>query len=530
MSKVLLLVLVASLASPAVQVPGGPAAQQYDYDVIVYGATAGGTIAAIAAAKEGRSVALLEPRRHVGGMITGGLGRTDMDRQQHVIGGMSREFFERVGRHYAEPVSWLFEPKVAQQVLLDWLKEANVPVFYEQRLRGVRKKGATIVSLDTEGGRSYAARVFIDATYEGDLFAAAGVSYAIGREDRSKYGESLAGRQDILPGGHQLRVATSPYALDGTLLPYLVRQDDVAQIGEGDGRIQSYCFRLCVTKNPENRLPIPRPAHYDRAPLGLVRNYVKSLGANARLGDFLGISELPNGKTDINASVVSTNLVGASWEYPEASHERRQEIWDEHLLYAQSLLYFLGNDPSVPAHVREEMQQWGLAKDEFVDTGHWPHQMYVREARRMVGEHVLTQHDLQTNRRKYDSIGMGGYNIDIREVQWIARQVYRFPNVSDEVLMEGYVSVPVEAYDIPYRSLLPRQGEADNLLVPTCISSSHVAYASFRMEPQYMIAGQAAGVAAAMAVAAKVPVHHVSIPALQQRLKEQKQILSVETP
>jgi hypothetical protein len=528
MLRPVLLVLVAVLASPATQVPGGVAAQQYDYDVVVYGATAGGTIAAIAAAKEGRSVALLEPRRHVGGMITGGLGRTDMDRQQHVIGGMSREFFERVGAHYGEQVSWLFEPKVAQQVLLGWLKEANVPVFYEQRLRGVRKKGATIVSLDTEGGRSYAARVFIDATYEGDLFTAAGVSYAIGREDRSKYGESLAGRQDILPGGHQLRVATSPYGPDGTLLPYLVRQDDVAQIGEGDGRIQSYCFRLCVTKNPANRLPIPRPDNYEKAPLGLVRNYVKSLGANARLGDFLGISELPNQKTDINASVVSTNLVGASWDYPEASHERRQEIWDEHLLYAQSLLYFLGHDPSVPAHVREEMQQWGLAKDEFVDTGHWPHQMYVREARRMVGEHVLTQHDLQTNRRKYDSIGMGGYNIDIREVQWIARQVYRFPNVSDEVLMEGYVSVPVEAYDIPYRSLLPRQGEADNLLVPTCISSSHVAYASFRMEPQYMIAGQAAGVAAAMAVAAGVPVHHVNIPALQQRLKEQQQILPLE--
>jgi hypothetical protein len=529
MLRAVLLVLLAFLASPAVQVPGGLSAQPHDYDVIVYGATAGGTIAAIAAAKEGRSVALLEPRRHVGGMITGGLGRTDMDRQQHVIGGMSREFFERVGAHYGEPESWLFEPKVARQVLLGWLTEAHVPVFYEQRLRGVRKNGATIVGLDTVGGQSYTARVFIDATYEGDLFAAAGVSYTIGREDRSKHGESLAGRQDILPGNHQLRVATSPYGSDGKLLPYLVRQDDVAQIGEGDGRIQAYCFRLCVTKNPASRLPIPRPAHYDRAPLGLVRNYVKSLGANARLGDFLGISELPNQKTDINASVVSTNLVGASWEYPEASHERRQEIWDEHLLYAQSLLYFLGNDPSVPSHLREEMQQWGLAKDEFVDTGHWPHQMYVREARRMVGEHVLTQHDLQTNRRKYDSIGMGGYNIDIREVQWIARQVYRFPNVSDEVLMEGYVSVPVDAYEIPYRSLLPRQGEADNLLVPTCISSSHVAYASFRMEPQYMIAGQAAGVAAAMAVAADVPVHHVNIPALQQRLGAQRQILSLET-
>lgn len=494
--------------------------------MIVYGATAGGTIAAIAVAREGRSVALLEPGRHVGGMITGGLGRTDMDRQQHVIGGMSREFFERVGRHYGEPVSWLFEPKVSRRVLLDWLEEAKVPVFYGQRLKAVRKNGATMVTLDTEDGGSYGARVFIDATYEGDLLKAAGVSYAIGREDRQKYGESLAGRQDILPGNHQLRVPTSPYGGDGTLLPYLVRQQEVAQIGEGDGRIQAYCFRLCLTRDPANRLPIPRPANYDQAPLGLVKNYVESLGANARLTDFLGVSPLPNQKTDINASVVSTNLVGASWEYPDASYERRREIWNEHLLYAQSLLWFLGNDPSVPAHMREEMQQWGLARDEFVDTDHWPHQMYVREARRMVGEHVLTQHDLQSRRRKFDSIGMGGYNIDIREVQWIARQVYRFPRVADEVLMEGYVSVPVDPYEIPYRSLLPRQGEADNLLVPVCISSSHVAYASFRMEPQYMIAGQAAGVAAAMAIATEVPVHHVDIPALQQRLRDQKQLLS----
>lgn len=497
------------------------------YDVIVYGATAGGTLAAIAAAGEGRTVALLEPGRHIGGMITGGLGRTDMDRQQHVIGGMSREFFERVGAHYGEPVSWLFEPKISRRVLLDWLEQAKIAVFLDHRLRTVRKEGATIVALQTEGGRSYTARVFIDATYEGDLLKAAGVSYAIGREDRQKYGESLAGRQDILPGNHQLRVPTSPSGEDGKLLPYLVRQEEVAQLGEGDGRIQAYCFRLCLTKDPANRLPLPRPPDYEQAPLGLVKNYLKALGPNARIGDFLGISMLPNQKTDINASVVSTNLVGASWEYPEATYERRREIWNEHLLYAQSLLYFLGNDRSVPAHIREEMQQWGLAKDEFVDTDHWPHQMYVREARRMVGEYVLTQQDLQNHRRKYDSIGLGGYNIDIREVQWIARQVYRFPNVADEVLMEGYVSVPVDPYEIPYRSLLPRQAQADNLLVPVCISSSHVAYASFRMEPQYMIAGQAAGVAAAMAIANAVPVHQVDIRALQQRLRDQHQILSL---
>jgi len=496
------------------------------FDVVVYGATAGGAVAAIAAAKGGAKVVLVEPGQHVGGMISGGLGRTDMDRQEHVIGGFSREFFERAGRAYGQPIAWTFEPKIAEKILRDWLAEAGVEVFYGHRLDGVVKEKTRLAALKTKQAE-FAASVFIDSSYEGDLLKAAGVSYTYGRESRSLYGELLAGRQEFRPGPHQFRVPLSPYDDDGKLLPYLVREEDLAEVGQGDRKLQAYCFRLCLTTDPSNRIPIPRPADYDAKRYTLVRNYVKALGDSVRLGDFLGSSPIPNQKSDVNASVLSTNLVGGNLDYPDASYERRQEIWREHLNWAHGLLYFLANDPSVPERLRADVSSWGLPKDEFIDTGHWPHQLYVREARRMLGEYVLTQHDLQTRRSKYDSIGMGGYNIDIREVQWVALKVFRFPEVGEEVVMEGYVSMPVEPYEIPYRSLLPQQQECENLLVTSAISASHVAYASFRMEPQYMIVGHAAGAAAAIAVRTGRIVHQVDIRVLQERLKEQRQILSV---
>lgn len=499
------------------------------YDIVIYRATASGVMAGIAAAKEGRTVAILEDGTHAGGMVTGGLGRTDMDSQQKLIGGMAREFYQRIGKHYGDSLSWFFEPKVAEQILRDWMADAGVRVFYQHPLRSVTRNGTRIVSIETENGKSFQGKVFIDASYEGDLLKEAGVSYAVGRENRSKFDESLAGRQDILPGGHQLRVAVSAYGEDGKLLPYLVNEEDVGSTGQGDGKIQAFNFRLCLTSDPANRIPIEQPKGYDPARFGLVKNYLKALGENARLGDFLGISRMPNNKTDINAGGgVSTNVPGASWAYTEASRERRKEIWEEHRGWAHGLVYFLGHDPSVPERIRKEAREWGLPKDEFQDTGHWPHQMYVRETRRMMGEHVLTQHDLMTETTKYDSIGMAGYNIDIREVQWIARTVYRFPNIAKEVLMEGYVSMPVKPYEIPYRAILPKHHECTNLLVPVCISSSHVAFASYRMEPQYMLAGQSAGIAAAMAASTGVPVHKLDITKLQTRLKEQGQILTLE--
>jgi hypothetical protein len=496
------------------------------FDVVVYGATAGGAIAAIAAAQEGMRVALVEPGRHVGGMLTGGLGKTDMDRQENVIGGLAREFFERAGKHYGEPVSWRFEPSVAERILNDWLREAGVQVFFDQRLAGVRKQSRRIAQLRTVAGKDFAAAVFIDSSYEGDLMKAAGVSYAVGRDSRALYGESLAGRQDFLPGSHQFRAPVSAYGPDGKLLPYVQAPESLENIGEGGRKFQSYCFRICLTRNPANRVPLPRPERYDPSRYSLARAYLAALGDTARLNDFLGVSVLPNDKTDINSGgAVSTNLPGASWEYPEASYERRQEIWRDHLSWAQGLLYFLASDTAVPERLRKQMREWGLARDEFPDTGHWPHQLYVREGRRMLGRYVLTQKDLQSARHKGDSIGMGGYNIDIREVQWVAHDVYHFPKVAREVFMEGYVSMPVEPYDLPYRALLPKRSQCVNLLVTSCISASSVAYASFRMEPQYMIAGHAAGVAAALAVRGKAPLDRVDVAALRQRLEARKQIV-----
>ena len=502
----------------------------HSYDVIVYGGTASGVMAAIAAAEEGIKVALLEPGRHVGGMLSGGLGRTDMDRQQNVIGGHAREFFARAGKYYHEPISWTFEPRVAEEILNDWIKECGIAVFFEHRLDCVTMKGTRITTVTMENGAEFSAEVFIDASYEGDLMARAGVSYVVGREGRDQYGESFAGIKEIQPGEHQIMAPISPYDDDGNLLPYVVDGTTVGAVGEGDTRVQSYCFRLCLTDVKENQVSIPRPAGYDPGRYELFRRYLnayRSVFKEVRLP--LGISRIPNGKTDANSGGgMSTNLPGASWEYPDANYERRQEIWDEHLSYTQGLLYFLGHDPGVPQNIRDEMNRWGLAKDEFADTDHWPHQLYIREGRRMLGEYMMTQHDLQTRRHKYDSIGMGGYNMDIREVQWVAKEIYRFVYPTREVYMEGYFTYPVEPYEIPYRSLLPSQEECQNLLVSVCVSASHMAYSSLRMEPQYMIMGQSAGSAAAMAVRAKSPVHRIDIAELQRKLMAKKQVLSLD--
>jgi hypothetical protein len=519
--------LIGRLAGLALVACVLPAAESTSSDVVIYGGTAGGVMAALAAAGEGASVTLLEPGNHLGGMVSGGLGRTDMDRQQHLVGGLAREFFQRVGRHYGQDLSWFFEPGVAERTLRDWLAGTKVQVIYDSSLASVRKDRNRITELLTRGGKSFSARVFVDATYEGDLLKAAGVSWAIGREGRSKYHESFAGRQELLPGNHQLRVPTSPFDDNGNLVPYVHPEQDLVPVGEGDGRVMGYGYRLCLTNDPNNRVPIEKPDGYDPARFGLVRNYVKALGDKISVRDFAGISKMPGNKTDLNAATVSTNLLGAGKAYIEADYETRKKILEEHRSWAHGLLYYLANDPEVPESFRREIGQWGLAKDEFTDTGHWPQQLYIRDSRRMLGEYVLTQDDLQKNITKYDSIGMAAYNVDIREVQWIAKTVTRFPKAVKEVLMEGYLSMPIEPWEIPYRSLLPKWSECSNLLVPLAISASHVANASFRMEPQYMITGQSAGVAAALAARSDVAVHLVDIRLLQKRLRQQKQVLTL---
>ncbi len=498
------------------------------FDVVVYGATASGTMAAVAAARQGMRVALLEPGSHVGGMLSGGLSNSDVDRQEQVIGGLAREFFAAAGVHYGKPVAWAFEPHVAEEILRNMLEKASVNTFFHARLAGAKKHGSQMTSIRVESGGEFAASVFIDSSYEGDLMKAAGASYVVGREGRKRHGESLAGRQDLLPGRHQFRFAVSADTPNGDLLPFIVPEDKVAQIGESDGRFQSYCFRLCLTDDQRNRLPIERPKSYDPVRYTLAKRYLESAKGNLSLEDFLGLVRIPNGKADVNSTgPISTDMLGASWEYPEASYGRRKQIWDEHLAWAQGLIYFLQNDPAVSESIRDAAQRWGLAKDEFIDTNHWPHQLYIREGRRMLGEYLLTEHDLENHREKYDSIGMAGYNIDIREVEWLAHKVYVFPNVIDQVFTEGYLSMPVQPWQIPYRALLPIQQECSNLLVTVCISASTVAYGSFRMEANYMIAGQSAGAAAALAIKSKRPVHQIDITELEAQLRASGQILSL---
>jgi hypothetical protein len=375
--------------------------------------------------------------------------------------------------------------------------------------------------------------VFIDATYEGDLMARAGVSYAIGREGIAQYGESWAGRQPIYPDGHNFRLAVSPFvnSKNGALLPLINPRRQVG-FGEADSAVQAYCFRLIMTNVPENRIPLTKPEDYDPARYELLRRYVKirkpkTLGETGVIGPWVN---LPNGKAEINSGgPISTNLYdGSNWAYPDADYPQRDRIWQDHLSYTQGLLYFVANDPSLPESIHQEARAWGLAKDEFADTGGWPHQLYVRVARRMVGEYVMTQHDLQRDTTKYDGIGMGSYNIDVRHVQRTFQWISRFPELRGETFNEGYLSIPVAPYEIPYRALLPKYDQCTNLLVPVCVSSSNLAYASIRMEPQYMILGHAAGVAAALAGRQRVPVQHVDIAGLRRKLLAQRQVLSLE--
>jgi hypothetical protein len=503
-------------------------------DVVVYGGTAGGVMSAIAAAREGASVLLIEPGKHLGGMLTGGLSHTDYG-DRAVIGGLALDFYRRVAKLYnSELYFWRGpEPTIGENLLKEWLKEGNVKVVYNERVKSVSKVDKAIQSLQTLSGKTFTGKVFVDATYEGDLFARAGVSYAIGRESVDQYGESWAGRQPFRPDGHTFHFPVSPFrnGKEGELLP-LINGRPMVAVGQADSGVQAYCFRLIMTNNPANRVAITRPADYDPARYELLRRYLKirkptTLRETGVIGPHIN---LPNQKAEINSGgPISTNLYdGSNWPYPDADYPLRDKIWNDHLSYTKGLLYFISNDPSVPENIRNEAKQWGLAKDEFADTDYYPHQLYVRVARRMIGEYVLTQHDLMKDVIKYDAIGMGSYNIDVRHIQRNWEWVSRFPELKGETYNEGYLSIPVLPYQIPYRSLVPKYQECSNLLVPVCISSSNLAYASFRMEPQYMIAGHAAGVAAAMASKNRVAVQMVDVAALQNRLLQQGQIVSME--
>jgi hypothetical protein len=525
------------------------------FDVVVYGGTSAGVVAAVQARHMGRSVVLLEPGTHLGGLSSGGLGNTDIG-NKGAIGGLSRRFYERVAAHYARPEAWehetreeyvertdignqghgkadpvaeetgvdtmwVFEPSVAEAIFRDMVEEAGVDIRFEHRLdleSGVVKESARIVSVRTVSGDTYEGRAFIDATYEGDLMAEAGVSYTVGREGNDVYGETLNGVQTRHAVHHQFLAPVDPYLVPGDpesgLLPG-IHEGGPGEEGAGDHRVQAYNFRMTLTDAPENRLPIPRPDGYDPQRYELLRRYIEA-------GHFDALSlnsPMPNRKTDVNNhGAFSSDHIGANYDYPEADHTTRERIFADHVSYVQGLWYFLQNDERLPAEVRESAGRWGLCRDEFLDNDHWPHQLYVREARRLVNDHVMTEHHCRGERRAEDSVGLAAYGMDSHNTQ---RYV-----ADGQARNEGDVQVGVAGpYPVSYRSIVPRRGEATNLLVPVALAASHIAYGSIRMEPVFMILGQSAATAASLALDESGVVQDVPYPSLRERLLADDQIL-----
>ena len=493
------------------------------FDVVIYGGTAGGVIAAVSAAREGLKTALLEPGHHLGGMVSGGLSWTDYGKKE-VIGGYALEFYYRVGKHYqmnryGNEVSWNHEPHVAEEVFREMLRQAGVKVLEGHRLQaknGVRKEGLRIVEVLMENGTAFSAKVFMDTSYEGDLMAQAGVSYTTGRESSAQYGESLAGVRDRTPK-HQFLVDVPAAGLPE------VSSEKVLAPGSADKKVQAYNYRMCFSSVPENQTLFSKPAGYDPKRYELLARLIeartKAEGRVPPLGTFLKIDLIPNGKADVNnQGAFSTDYIGGSYQYPDADYAKREKIIQAHKDYIAGLLYFLANDPKVPDALRGEMSRWALCKDEFADNANWPYQLYIREARRMVGGYVAVQKDLQTELTKPDPIGMGSYNSDSHNIQ-------RVLDKDGFARNEGDMQVAVTPYQIPFRVMLPKRNQVSNLLVPVCFSASHVAYSSMRMEPQYMIIGQAAGVAAGMAIRQNASVQQVDGKALTAELKKKGAVI-----
>lgn len=515
------------LSAAVVMAANLSAATVRQFDVVVYGATASGVIAAVAAAREGMRVALVGTDQHLGGMVAGGLSSSDRGKD-YVIGGMSREFFERVGKHYNEPIEWYFEPHVAEQVFHEMLNETKVAQITNARLKehdGVTLRSGKIASIALTNGTMLRASVFLDTSYEGDLMNEAGVKYTWGRESVSQYDESIAGVRGRQRPDHHFNVPVSPWAAPDKLLPE-VQSLPRGAMGSGDKYVQAYGFRMCLTNVAGNMLPFPKPPGYDPYRYELLKRYIAALekaeGHPPVMKELMIMSRLKGGKFDINSfGGFSTDHIGASWDYPSGSYKRQAEIWQDHYNYDAGFFYFLANDPSIPKSLHDEVNRYGLAKDEFVTEHGWPFQLYIREGRRMLGQYVMTQKDITTDVTKPDSIGMGSYQSDSHHVR-------RIPTSDGHVENEGEQYVVTVPYEMPYRIMLPQKGEVSNLLVPVCLSASHVAYSTVRMEPQYMILGQAAGVAASIAARQKVTVADVSIRELQNKLMQDKAVLSLK--
>ncbi|TXE10302.1 FAD-dependent oxidoreductase [Algoriphagus aquimarinus] len=521
----------------------------YDADLIIYGGTSAAITAAVQAKKMGKSVIIVSPDKHLGGLSSGGLGYTDTGNKS-VIGGLAREFYHRVYIHYQTDSAWkwqkkeeygnkgqgtpamdgenrtmwIFEPHVAEQIFEDFTKENELEIHRDEwldRETGVTKENGEITQIKTLSGKTYRGKVFIDATYEGDLMAAAGVSFHVGRESNSTYGEKWNGVQvGVYQHRHYFDKNISPYIIaddpSSGLLPE-ISADPSGENGEGDKRIQAYNYRMALSRHPDNRVPFAKPDNYDPARYELLARVY----AAGRDDTFEKYDPIPNLKTDTNNhGPFSTDYIGKNYTYPEASYEERKQILQEHIDYQKGLIYYLANDPNVPAVVREEMTQWGLAKDEFTDNGNWPHQIYVREARRMIGAYVMTEHDVLGAKSVPEPVGMGSYSLDSHNAQ-------RFVTSDGFVQNEGDIGVHAEKpYSISLGTLLPKKEECTNLLVPVCVSSSHTAFGSIRMEPVFMILGQSAAAAASLAIDQGIPVQELSYADLKVVLDKEKQILT----
>jgi hypothetical protein len=514
----------------------------------VYGGTSSAITAAVQVKRMGKSVIIVSPDKHLGGMSSSGLGFTDTGNKE-VIGGLAREFYQLVYQHYQKPESWkwqkqseygnkgqgspavdgekrtmwIFEPHVAEEVFEKMIAENKITVFSDELLdreHGIIKEGDKIISIRTLSGKIFKGKIFIDATYEGDLMAATGVSYHVGREANSVYNEKWNGVQkNIFHHNHYFKDQINPYKNPANpssgLLPR-VSAETPGENGTGDNKIQAYCFRLCLTQHPDNKVPLTRPDDYDSTQYELLVRL-----SETRWNEFFGkYDPIPNLKTDVNNhGPFSYDNIGMNWDYPEASYERRREIIKEHILYQKGLLYFMATDLRLPAFVRETMNKWGFTKDEFTDNGNWPYNIYVREARRMIGEYVLTENDVLGKRNIQMSIGMGSYTMDSHNVQ-------RYVTTEGFVQNEGDIGVnPERPYQIDLGAIMPKEDECSNLLVPVCVSCSHIAFGSIRMEPVFMILGQSAGTIAAMAVEKRKNIHDLKYEEIKKNLTNCGQVL-----
>lgn len=521
------------------------------YDICIYGESASGVIAAIQGARMGKKVVLISKNDHVGGLVTSGLTATDMNRND-LIGGITKEFYNKIYNYYLQPevwrnqdresfmvstlkrtyrgknderrIQWVYESSVAERIMRDMLKTAGVEVLFNHRLdlnKNVRKEENIIRSIQLENGKVIEAKMFIDASYEGDLLARTGISYTVGRESNQQYGETYNGIRINYDQGKDL-TKISPYIKEGNAksgaLPYVTTQEWGKQ-GDADKRVQAYCYRMTLTNDPDNRISIQKPKNYNPLWYEIYVRMLK-LEPETKLQQIITLTPMPNKKTDTN----HLDFFGASYDYAEADYKTRKEIEQLHKDYALGMLWFLGHDKRVPEHIRKEMLDWGLPKDEFTDTRNFPYQIYVREARRMIGTFVMTEKNVRKTDRTpaKHSVGLGSYALDCHYVSRVIDQEGKLRN-------EGTIFAPTIPYPISYYSLTPKEEECANLLATVCLSSSHVAYSTIRMEPVYMILGQSAATAAALAIDSNLPVQKLSYDVLKYKLLQDGQLLSVPT-